>query len=196
MKGRTIKADILLNKAINSLSSFEEVTYYHMRVAADSKGFLPDDAGVLIGKLFPMRSTIRLDQMEKCVANLLKSGLIVRKGKGIYVACMMKEDAENDTYCADFHAFYSAYPKKVNKQEAQDVWKALKLDENTFKKVMEALEAHKKCSDWRKENGKYIPNPAKWLRRKRWEDQLDLPFTDKPPESGIVDADDFFGNEM
>jgi hypothetical protein len=38
--------------------------------------------------------------------------------------------------------------------------------------IMSAPQKHKQSTDWQKDNGKYIPFPAKWLNERRWEDEL------------------------
>lgn len=199
MKGRTIKADILLDRGIDSLNSFHEVTYYRMRVTATSKGLIPCEAKELIEKLYPLKTCIKVDQMERCIAALLQAGLLTKTCNGLYVTCMMPE-SELPGYKADwekkFETFYAEYPKKVCKSEARDLFAVLKPDEALFSKIMQSLKEHKKSLDWKKENGKFIPNPAKWLRRERWEDEVELPFSDKPYDAGIVDADEFFGEYL
>lgn len=40
---------------------------------------------------------------------------------------------------------------------------------------MAALEAAKKCDQWRKDNGQFIPYPATWLNQERWEDEYGVP---------------------
>ena len=71
-------------------------------------------------------------------------------------------------YPADFDAFYAAYPKKINKPDAFKAWKQQSPDLPT---VMASLEKWVKCHDWVKENKKYVPYPASWLRARGWEDE-------------------------
>ena len=87
-----------------------------------------------------------------------------------------------------FIAFWSAYPYKVRKATAQQVWEQLKPDEVLFATIMRALDQQKRSSQWTKDNGQYIPNPAKWLSERRWEDKLpEVPAT----ESGTFNTTEF-----
>lgn len=69
-----------------------------------------------------------------------------------------------------FEKFWSVYPRKRSKGDAEKAWKALKPDEQLQDRIYDALERATTSADWRKEGGKYIPYPATWLRAKGWED--------------------------
>jgi hypothetical protein len=69
-----------------------------------------------------------------------------------------------------FDRFWGSYPKKVGKQEARKVWELGKLD-SKLDPIMAALEWQTKSQGWRDEGGRFIPNPATWLRQGRWEDE-------------------------
>ena len=71
-----------------------------------------------------------------------------------------------------FNAFWTAYPRKVGKGEAEKAWKKAKINDSLFGKILEAIEKSKKSEQWSKDNGRYIPNPATWLNQKRWDDEL------------------------
>lgn len=73
---------------------------------------------------------------------------------------------------AGFDRFWSAYPKKREKLEAQKVWNRIHPRNGLVETIIAAVEAAKRSPDWLKENGQYIPNPAKWLRRGNWEDDI------------------------
>lgn len=66
-----------------------------------------------------------------------------------------------------FAEFWSAYPKKVAKGDAEKAWKKHKPD---LAKCLAAIEAAKRSSDWQKDGGQFIPHPATWINGKRWED--------------------------
>ncbi len=71
-----------------------------------------------------------------------------------------------------FDEFWQAYPKKVGKGAALKAYAKLKPTEQLHKAMMLALSKQKKSEQWRKERGRYIPNPATWLNQTRWEDDL------------------------
>lgn len=72
-----------------------------------------------------------------------------------------------------FDVFWDAYPRKVGKGDALESWRKLNPTADTIAAIMQAVQAQKESLAWRKENGRYIPNPATWLNQKRWGDQLD-----------------------
>lgn len=75
-----------------------------------------------------------------------------------------------------FNRFYSAYPKKVAKQDAIRAWMNICPENGLYEKIITALETHKRSRDWARNDGQYIPNPATWLNGKRWDDDtIDSP---------------------
>lgn len=70
-----------------------------------------------------------------------------------------------------FAEFWSAYPKKVGKGEAEKAWKKAKVNGHKAE-VLAALDAQKSSQQWQRDGGQYIPNPATWLNQRRWEDEL------------------------
>jgi hypothetical protein len=80
-----------------------------------------------------------------------------------------------------FAVFYSLYPRKMARKDAEKAWKSMTTDEQ--EKAIEALPQHLKY--WKvKETAKdYIPYPASWLRAGRYDDELDIePIQNKKPE--------------
>jgi len=72
---------------------------------------------------------------------------------------------------SDFNSFWSTYPVKKGKGNAEKSWEKLKPDLQT---VLTAIEKQKQTDQWTKDNGKFIPYPATWLNGKRWEDEVDV----------------------
>lgn len=70
---------------------------------------------------------------------------------------------------AEFAEFWSAYPTKVGKQPARKAFDKVKVPVKT---LVDAIERQKCSSQWSKDGGQYIPNPATWLNQQRWEDIL------------------------
>lgn len=73
---------------------------------------------------------------------------------------------------SDFEIFWSAYPTKVGKQPARKAFGKVKVPVET---LVAAIERQKCSSQWSKDGGQYIPNPATWLNQCRWEDELPEP---------------------
>ncbi len=67
-----------------------------------------------------------------------------------------------------FSEFWLAYPKKVAKEDAIKAFSKIKLDDELFNKIIDAIK-HQKLSDKDKQ---FVPYPATWLNKKRWEDEI------------------------
>lgn len=77
-----------------------------------------------------------------------------------------------------FEKFWQAYPLKKGKQAARRAFdRARKL--TTLDNMLSAIRKQKGWEQWTRDNGKYIPHPAKWLNQGRWDDQSDV---DTEPE--------------
>jgi uncharacterized protein YdaU (DUF1376 family) len=73
-----------------------------------------------------------------------------------------------------FLEFWQAYPRKKSKGQAEKAWMSLKADDDLSRKVLQGLAAAKRSQDWLKDNGRYIPHPATWLRARGWEDEHEV----------------------
>lgn len=81
-------------------------------------------------------------------------------------------DTDTDTKnTGHFDQFWTAYPKKVAKQEALVAFKKLALVNGDFEKVLAALESAKASDQWQRDDGKFIPHAATWLNGRRFEDE-------------------------
>ena len=105
-------------------------------------------------------------------------------------------DREEDK--ASFDDFWTLYPKRVAKKDAEREWK--KIDASLYPHILERL------YHWRRvwlERGElqYVPYASTWLHGERWEDEL--PATThaphvpaKPPEPGPRQAMPAYVREM
>lgn len=82
----------------------------------------------------------------------------------------------------DFNAFWSSYPRKRAKLDAQKAWKALTKAQRSA--ASEALPRH--CANWTAHRTAliHIPYPATWLRGHQWEDELDPVPPQAPTQTG------------
>ena len=107
----------------------------------------------------------------------------------------VNKETMEQTYTGDFDfdVFWNEYPKKVGKQDAMKSWKKIKPDEHLMEKIISGLRNWKASDQWLKENGQYIPFPATWLNKRRWEDEVPVkrkepasPVQPKAPEKKVV----------
>lgn len=70
----------------------------------------------------------------------------------------------------EFNKFWEAYPRKIGKQAARKAFD--KLPASVYPKLVPAVEAQKNGQQWKREDGRYIPNPATWLNQGRWDDEV------------------------
>lgn len=77
-----------------------------------------------------------------------------------------KEEAEQRA--RDFETFWSAYPKKEGKKDAESAWAKVNVP---LAQILAAVTAKAKSDDWIKAKGQFVPLPATYLRGKRWEDE-------------------------
>ena len=69
-----------------------------------------------------------------------------------------------------FEKFWSAYPRKKGKLEAQKAWRKVKPAE--VEAIIARVELNK-VGEWKDKDPQYIPNPSTWLNGCRWEDAID-----------------------
>lgn len=80
-----------------------------------------------------------------------------------------KESFSNDFFK---NRFWPAYPKKRSKEDARKALLSIKPEPELQEKIITALEKAKKTEGWKKDDGKFIPYPATWLRSHGWEDEI------------------------
>lgn len=79
------------------------------------------------------------------------------------------EERRVETETDGFALFWSTYPKKTAKPAALKAFKAQKIN-GELPDILRDIESRVSGDDWRKEGGKYVPNPATYLNQRRWED--------------------------
>jgi hypothetical protein len=75
-------------------------------------------------------------------------------------------------YTQEFLKFWEVYPRKVGKAAAFKAWKAKNGTRPPAGDLIKIIETHKQSTQWNREGGQYIPNPATWINQERWEDDL------------------------
>jgi hypothetical protein len=87
----------------------------------------------------------------------------------------IKEKKRKETplsqYSDEFETFWKAYPKKVKKDNAWAAWKKRNGTMPPIDIIVKAIETQKKCSQWIRDGGQYIPHPATWINGGQWMDE-------------------------
>ena len=87
-----------------------------------------------------------------------------------------------------FNEFWSAYPRKVGKGKAKQIFMKLKPSKKLLQTMLEAIKNQKNSIDWTKEKGQFIPHPSTWLNQERWQDELpsdEVPTKSKFKKQGV-----------
>ena len=71
-----------------------------------------------------------------------------------------------------FERFWSVYPKKVGKGDARKSFLKIAPSDALLGEMLAAIAAASASFQWKKDKGRFIPNPATWLNQQRWEDEL------------------------
>lgn len=69
-----------------------------------------------------------------------------------------------------FERFWSAYPKRKAKKDAEKAWQQVNGDKH-LPEILTALAWQTTQTDWIKSGGQFVPLPATYLRGLRWEDE-------------------------
>lgn len=81
-----------------------------------------------------------------------------------------RADAPEVVPLVGFEAFWTAYPKKTHRQDAERAWQKLAPDDALARQIVAAVRVHAEHPAWR--DTKYVPNPATYLNGRRWDDEL------------------------
>lgn len=82
-------------------------------------------------------------------------------------------DGGTDAECEKrFERFWSCYPRHVGKNAAREEFLKLSPSEELTEKIIAAVSAQRASEQWRREGGRFIPNPTTYLSQARWEDEL------------------------
>ena len=109
---------------------------------------------------------ISTKRQDKIRLNLIKSSQNKKESK--------KENKNKRTIEANasaFASFWSAYPKKKNKGQAEKAFQKLNPDPDLLTLILSGIERAKRTEGWRKQDGQFIPYPATWLNAQGWLDE-------------------------
>lgn len=71
-----------------------------------------------------------------------------------------------------FSEFWTEYPKKAGKKAARKEWEKISPPAELFSRIIRAVKTAKTSEQWKREKGRYIPEPSTWLKEERWDDEI------------------------
>lgn len=83
-----------------------------------------------------------------------------------------------------FNRFYSAYPKKKSRGQAEKAFAKLNPDEQLLAEMISGIERAMKSETW--QNPKFISYPATWINDQGWLDEIQTEFN--APERAVIQA--------
>lgn len=93
-----------------------------------------------------------------------------------------------------FDQFWSVYPRKVGKKDAVKVWNQIRPNPDLTNQIVQGVERWKRSEQWTKDDGRFIPYPATFLRGERWNeyDRAEVIPSPKPATAkNYDDGEDF-----
>lgn len=91
-----------------------------------------------------------------------------------------------------FDRFCLAYPKRIAKAVAASAWVKIAPDDQLAAVIIAAIDQAKNADSWKREGGRFIPNPATWLNGQCWQDEHQISTSSLPnavmPKRTYVDA--------
>lgn len=137
------------NGIISCLKMASRTDEYTQKLIQSVKKY-PDNVGILSGQNPEMSVLIEQNRIDE-----------IRLEKKIKPLRANALDEE-------FEQFWKAYPKKKDKQKAKQAWHKQKppLDDVLF-----ALSWQRESAEWKKEDGKYIKHPERYLNAGSWQDE-------------------------
>jgi len=83
-----------------------------------------------------------------------------------------------------FDEFWKEYPKKRAKQKCLQKWESGRFDDMADQIIDDVTKRKLNDERWRRDNGRYIPDPLTYLNGERWEDEMEK----KPAQHNPLDA--------
>lgn len=202
MPNRLVRDGILTSRRVDALTDAEEVFYRRLMSVVDDFGRFFASADLIISACYPLRvkrvsakmieSRLQALESNRLITRYQASGepyleLIdfrqqVRTVKSKYPdpdgsqpvspVAQPKPHPKREHLNGAFLSFWQAYPRHINRADAEKEWLALAPDESLTAQIVAAVETQKRSNDWIKEDGKWIPHAFRWLKKRRWEDVL------------------------
>jgi hypothetical protein len=155
--------DYINNIEIHKLSFEQKAILVELWcLGSESDGVLPDNFEISFRLHYPV------DFIEKIVGELYARGWLEDYSQSASIE-KNKSKIREDIILDKFFEFWEAYPRsnrKVNKTGCMKLWQSQKLEQ-----IGDKIINHVKImadTDWKKDNGQWIPMPATYLRQERF----------------------------
>lgn len=79
----------------------------------------------------------------------------------------IKTETESEGEGEGFARFWERYPLKLGEDQAQSQWESV-CEEFSERDILDGLEAWRNSEFWKREGGRFIPKPDKWLSERWW----------------------------
>lgn len=89
-----------------------------------------------------------------------------------------------------FDQFWSVYPRKVGKKDAVKVWNQIRPNPDLTNQIVQGVERWKRSEQWTKDDGRFIPYPATFLRGERWHEYDRAEVIPSPKPATVKNYDD------
>lgn len=160
--------DYINNIEIHKLSFEQKAILVELWcLGSESDGVLPENFEIAF------RLHYSIDFIEKLVRELLTRGWLEENYTDVRIEKRREEKIREDIVLDKFNEFWEVWPKgnrKVNRVGCLKLWQSQKLEE-----IGDKIINHVKImsdTDWKKDNGQWIPMPATYLRQERFNTEL------------------------
>jgi hypothetical protein len=160
--------DYINNIDIHKLSFEQKAVLVELWcLGSESDGVLPEIFEIAFRLHYP------IDFVDKIVKELFTRGWLEENYSPARIEKRREEKIREDILLDKFNEFWKAYPssnRKVNKSGCMKLWQSQNLEA-----IGDKIINHVKImadTDWKKDNGQYIPMPATYLRQERFDTQL------------------------
>lgn len=116
---------------------------------------------------------IEVSQILKDVNIIEKNAYKSSKNVSISKQSKVKQSKVEKSNISDaFSRFWQVYPVKYNLEKAREEFEKLNPDETLLCAMLTAIENQKQTVRWQKDDGQFIPYPDKWIKNRRWTDDV------------------------
>ena len=160
--------DYINNIEIHKLSFEQKAILVELWcLGSESDGVLPENFEIAF------RLHYSIEFIEKLVGELLTRGWLEENYTTVRIEKIREDKIREDNVLDKFNEFWKTYPasnRKVNKSGCMKLWESQNLET-----IGDKIINHVKMmtdTDWKKDNGQYIPMPATYLRQERFNTEV------------------------